>query len=227
MRPTGDDTDATIVLEDPQTGGPFLYTGNEMDKRGEGDNAATHGPVTIQKINALTGEQVWQYQVDARLQQGGQRRPDGHPGARHRRGVRPGVLQHRQDRLRQAGQPGGPRQEDRRGGVEPHAAALRLEFAGAAHRQGRPHLRRRRRLRRRCCTCSTRTPARTSPPCSCRRTSRPPRPSTATCWWSAPTPRSCTASASAERTRASLPRRKVAGRVAGEREQHQHADGEG
>lgn len=65
VRPTGDDTDATIVLDDSQTGGPYIYTGNEMDKRGEGDNAPTHGPVTIQKINALTGEQVWQYQVEA------------------------------------------------------------------------------------------------------------------------------------------------------------------
>jgi hypothetical protein len=65
VRPTGDDTDASIVLEDPVSSGPFIYTGNEMDKRGEGDNAATHGPVTIQKINALTGEQVWKYQVDA------------------------------------------------------------------------------------------------------------------------------------------------------------------
>lgn len=64
VRPTGDDTDATVVLEDTASG-PFLYTGNEMDKRGEGENAPTHGPVTIQKLNALTGEQVWQYQVDA------------------------------------------------------------------------------------------------------------------------------------------------------------------
>lgn len=64
VHPTGDDTDATIVLEDTPSG-PFLYTGNEMDKRGEGDGGAAHGPVTIQKLNALTGEQVWQYQVDA------------------------------------------------------------------------------------------------------------------------------------------------------------------
>jgi outer membrane protein assembly factor BamB len=64
VRPTGDDTDATIVLEDTAEG-PFLYTGNEVDKRGEGDHPVTSGPVTIQKVNALTGEQVWQYQVDA------------------------------------------------------------------------------------------------------------------------------------------------------------------
>lgn len=62
VRPTGDDTDATIVLEDTPDG-PFLYSGNEMDKRGEA--GATHGPVTIQKINALTGQQVWRYQLDA------------------------------------------------------------------------------------------------------------------------------------------------------------------
>lgn len=64
VRPTGDDTDASIVLEDTP-GGPFIYTGNEMDKRGEGANGASHGPITIQKLNALTGAVVWKYQLDA------------------------------------------------------------------------------------------------------------------------------------------------------------------
>ena len=62
VRPTGDDTDATIVL-DATSEGPFLFTGNEIDKRGEA--GATSGPITIQKINALTGQQVWQWQTDA------------------------------------------------------------------------------------------------------------------------------------------------------------------
>jgi hypothetical protein len=62
VHPTGDDTDASIVLEDTADG-PFLYTGNEMDKRGEA--GAKSGPITIQKINALTGATVWQYQTDA------------------------------------------------------------------------------------------------------------------------------------------------------------------
>jgi len=62
VRPTGDDTDATIVLEDGPDG-PFIYTGNEMDKRGEA--GASSGPITIQKLNALTGEQVWSYSIDA------------------------------------------------------------------------------------------------------------------------------------------------------------------
>ena len=64
VHPTGDDTDASIVLED-DNGTPFIYTGNEMDKRGEGVNGASHGPVTIQKINGFTGATVWQYQIDA------------------------------------------------------------------------------------------------------------------------------------------------------------------
>lgn len=64
VRPTGDDTDATIVVEDGPDG-PFLYTGNEMDKRGEGKNGAKSGPITIQKLNALTGERVWSYSIDA------------------------------------------------------------------------------------------------------------------------------------------------------------------
>lgn len=62
VRPTGDDTDASIVLEETPAG-PFLYTGNEMDHRGE--EGKSSAPVTIQKLNALTGEQVWQYQIDA------------------------------------------------------------------------------------------------------------------------------------------------------------------
>jgi hypothetical protein len=64
VRPTGDDTDASIVLEDAG-GGPFIYTGNEMDKRGEGAAGASHGAVTIQKLNALTGAVVWKYEIDA------------------------------------------------------------------------------------------------------------------------------------------------------------------
>lgn len=60
--PTGDDTDATVVLEDTPDG-PFLYVGNEVDKRGE--EGATTAPVTIRKLDALTGAQVWTYEVDA------------------------------------------------------------------------------------------------------------------------------------------------------------------
>lgn len=63
-RPTGDDTDATVVLEETADG-VFLYTGNELDKRGEGDGAVASGPVTLQKLDALTGAPVWQYRVDA------------------------------------------------------------------------------------------------------------------------------------------------------------------
>ena len=62
VRPTGDDTDASIVVQDGPDG-PFLYTGNEMDKRGEA--GAKSGPITIQKLNALTGERVWSYSIDA------------------------------------------------------------------------------------------------------------------------------------------------------------------
>lgn len=58
-----DDTDATVVLENtPQ--GPFLYTGNQLDKRGEA--GATEGPATFRKVNALTGQEVWKWQVDVR-----------------------------------------------------------------------------------------------------------------------------------------------------------------
>ncbi len=63
-RPTGDDTDATIVMEESD-GVPYLYTGNEMDKRGEGTNGAKAGPITIQKLDVRTGKQVWKYTIDA------------------------------------------------------------------------------------------------------------------------------------------------------------------
>lgn len=48
----GDDTDASVVIEET-SGGVFLYTGNQVDLQG------TSGYSTVRKINALTGEQVW------------------------------------------------------------------------------------------------------------------------------------------------------------------------
>ena len=52
----GDDTDSTITLEESD-GGVFLYTANEIDKRGK---SAARANCNIRKINALTGELVWQ-----------------------------------------------------------------------------------------------------------------------------------------------------------------------
>lgn len=48
----GDDTDATLVLDETDDG-VFLYTGNQVDSQGSTGNS------TVRKINALTGEQVW------------------------------------------------------------------------------------------------------------------------------------------------------------------------
>jgi outer membrane protein assembly factor BamB len=50
----GDDTDSTITLEETDKG-VFLYTANEIDKRG-----GTKANCNIRKLNALTGELVWQ-----------------------------------------------------------------------------------------------------------------------------------------------------------------------
>ncbi|HEY5583351.1 MAG TPA: PQQ-binding-like beta-propeller repeat protein [Ruminiclostridium sp.] len=50
----GDDTDSTITLEETAEG-VFLYTANEIDKRG-----GPKGNCNIRKLNALTGELVWQ-----------------------------------------------------------------------------------------------------------------------------------------------------------------------
>lgn len=55
---TKDDTDATIVVEETDEG-VFLYTANQVDKRGEGGKATT-ADCNIRKLNALTGELIWQ-----------------------------------------------------------------------------------------------------------------------------------------------------------------------
>jgi outer membrane protein assembly factor BamB len=52
----GDDTDSTITLEETKEG-VFLYTANEIDKRGK---AGARANCNIRKLNALTGELVWQ-----------------------------------------------------------------------------------------------------------------------------------------------------------------------
>jgi PQQ enzyme repeat. len=53
---SGDDTDSSITLEETKDG-VFLYTANEIDKRGK---SASRANCNIRKINALTGELVWQ-----------------------------------------------------------------------------------------------------------------------------------------------------------------------
>ncbi len=53
---SGDDTDSSITLEETDDG-VFLYTANEIDKRGK---AGAKANCNIRKINALTGELVWQ-----------------------------------------------------------------------------------------------------------------------------------------------------------------------
>ncbi len=52
---SGDDTDSTITIEETEDG-VFLYTANEIDKRGK---AGSRANCNIRKINALTGELVW------------------------------------------------------------------------------------------------------------------------------------------------------------------------
>ncbi|WP_347349023.1 PQQ-binding-like beta-propeller repeat protein [Nigerium sp.] len=61
MRNTGDDVDSSLVLE-ATSSGVFLYTGNEVDNRG-----ATGGEriTNIRKLDAMTGKQLWQYDIPA------------------------------------------------------------------------------------------------------------------------------------------------------------------
>ena len=56
----GDDTDASISLEQLEDGSVMLYTINEVDKQGK------RGDCTMRKINALTGEQQWSYSVECK-----------------------------------------------------------------------------------------------------------------------------------------------------------------
>lgn len=53
---TGDDTDASVALDVTEEG-VFLYTANEVDKRGKDDYS------NLRKFNALTGELLWQVDV--------------------------------------------------------------------------------------------------------------------------------------------------------------------
>lgn len=59
-RDLGDDTDASLVL-DQSPEGVFLYTGNEVDARSDSSQFVTN----LRKIDALTGKLVWQYDIPA------------------------------------------------------------------------------------------------------------------------------------------------------------------
>lgn len=54
----GDDTDASLVIEPEADGRVALYAVNEVDKRG------SHGTSQMTKLNALTGELIWQVDSD-------------------------------------------------------------------------------------------------------------------------------------------------------------------
>lgn len=58
VRKVPDDTDSSIVLEDKGDGNPFLYTACEVDQQGKG------GKSHIIKIQALTGELLWEVDID-------------------------------------------------------------------------------------------------------------------------------------------------------------------
>lgn len=62
MRDVADDTDASLVVSE-EDGGVFLYTGNEVDNRIA--DGGTDSITNMRKIDALTGRQVWQYDIPA------------------------------------------------------------------------------------------------------------------------------------------------------------------
>ncbi len=59
VRDIGDDSDASMVLEETPEG-VFLYHGNTLDKRKPG---VAEQVTNLRKINALTGQLVWEYKV--------------------------------------------------------------------------------------------------------------------------------------------------------------------
>jgi len=59
---TGDDTDATIVLEEAEDG-VALYTGNELDQR-------KSGKCNLRRLDALTGRVVWSRDIKVRKKDG-------------------------------------------------------------------------------------------------------------------------------------------------------------
>jgi len=59
-RDVGDDSDASMVLEETPEG-VFIYHGNTLDKRTPESGAEQ--VTNLRKINALTGEQVWEHKV--------------------------------------------------------------------------------------------------------------------------------------------------------------------
>ena len=59
VRDIGDDSDASMVLEETPEG-VFLYHGNTLDKRKPG---SAEQVTNLRKINALTGQLVWEYKV--------------------------------------------------------------------------------------------------------------------------------------------------------------------
>ncbi|MBK8447373.1 MAG: PQQ-binding-like beta-propeller repeat protein [Micropruina sp.] len=60
-RATGDNADSTPVLDD-STGHPYLYTGNSVGWRGSDRRDQV---TNVRKIDGLTGEVVWQYDLPA------------------------------------------------------------------------------------------------------------------------------------------------------------------
>jgi len=60
VRDVGDDSDASMVLEQTPDG-VFLYHGNTLDKRTPASGAEQ--VTNLRKINALTGQLVWEYKV--------------------------------------------------------------------------------------------------------------------------------------------------------------------
>lgn len=56
----GDDTDASIVLEEDSRGNVYLYTCNELDQSG------STGKVQLRCLDALRGEQIWCQEVSVR-----------------------------------------------------------------------------------------------------------------------------------------------------------------
>lgn len=65
----GDDSDATVVISEEE-GTPYIYTGCEVDRK-------PAGPAYFRKLNALTGELVWELSTPGRRADVGEKHFDG------------------------------------------------------------------------------------------------------------------------------------------------------
>ncbi len=99
----------------------------------------TTAVIPVWKIDALTGEKVWQTDIHLPHGQGCVRRRAGHPGLRKKQAFRL-ISYPSRARRRKYGHTGRPGQKDRQSGMGVSERHVQLEFAGFSSMTGRQRL---------------------------------------------------------------------------------------